>query len=166
MAVNIYIQFTFGGTQIVGGPNTIQTIGGMNVSNHIEAFSLYHEVSAPMSVDGRATGSRREHQPITIVKAQDRASPLFLSALDRNDVVEATIRYFGINPANGETVLFQQQTLTGGRIASIRTEMLNNLYPDSANLPVLERVSISYATLITTNVVFGTESQISWSTPV
>ena len=159
MALNIYIAFKFNGTDILGSP-TIQQVGGEDVSEHVEVFSLYHEIG----IEGDRTSSRLVHQPITIVKPQDRASPLFLTACDQNAAVEATIKYFAPQPGSSQGVKVQEQTLTGGRIVSVRTEMLNNRYPENASLPVLERISISYAQLITTNLLFNSQSQLNVNT--
>ncbi len=159
MAQNIYIQFRFNQSDIVGGPNYFATVGGVDVSQHVEAFSLYHEMA--IVGDGRTSG-RAVHQPVTIVKRQDRASPHFLTALDNNHQVEAIIRFFGPDPGAPQNFAEHYRLeLLGGRITSVRTEMLNNRYAENVPLPVMERISISYATLTSTNLLYNTEAQIS-----
>ncbi|NOX52572.1 MAG: type VI secretion system tube protein Hcp [Gammaproteobacteria bacterium] len=160
MALNIYIQFTFNGSPIAGEPRLL-SLGDVDVSEHVEAVAFYQELSMQT---GRGSGILTGNlvtNPLTIVKVPDRTTPMFLHALANAHSVNATIKFFKVSRQGGP-LLQQVTTTTNGRISAFRSEMLNSLFSESAATPMLERISFTYQTLHTENVITGTESEILW----
>jgi len=152
-ALNIYVALTLGGT-VLNGDVSMATLGGVDVSaGHLECtamvFERYTSTADP-------TTPKMIHGPITLRKRIDKASPLLQAAMDQNQVIVGTIKIFDVNPDSGETRHRFSYTLSQGRCISIRQYVPDNLSADTANLPPLEEVVLTYATILFEDLVAGT----------
>lgn len=109
----------------------------------IEVFGFNHEVNIQLdSTTGTRTG-RREHQLMTFVKAIDKSSPLLIDALIKNRTFNVMIRFYRPS-ASGQEQNYYTIELTGARVISVKTVMLNNEESAYTSLPVMEEVSLTY----------------------
>lgn len=147
MALNTYLFLKANGEDIQGDPRR-QSMGPENVANSIEAMAFYHEV-AIVALDSGASrsSSARNHGPISFVKRIDRSTPVLLDALKNNKSIDGVIKFFRMSSDEGVTEKHYEITITDGRVMSVRTEMMNNNFPEGADVPVMERVSIQYNTI-------------------
>ena len=138
-AMNAYAELTIDGVPLVGYSSRVE-MGGMDVSNNIECYAVNWE-----SYLGD-TGALM-HTPIKIIKRIDKATPLLVGAMDNNQTVEGTIRFFAPDPDSGAVVHVFSFLITGGRIAGVRTWQTNTLDTAVSNWPLTEEISIRYAQL-------------------
>jgi len=149
-ALNAYLELQLNGTAIAGD-TTVVSMGGVDVSDHIECIAFNHEVFVT------GTSSRRTHGPIKIVKRVDKSSPLLYMGFGQNQSAELTFRFFRLNPDEGTTEHYYTITLQNARIAGIRHWFPNTTDPAGANLPQMEEVSFIYQTITITHEIGGTE---------
>ena len=149
MAMNTYLFLEADGNAIQGDP-LVQSVGGLEVEDSIEAMAFYHEVAtateSTTSSTARTSG-RSSHGPISFVKRIDRSTPILLDAWANNRRIDGVIKFFRNNSDSGIVEKHYEITITNGRITSDRTEMMNNNFQEGAAVPVLERVSITYETI-------------------
>jgi len=165
MALQAYIQLKADGSDIYG-ETTVESIGGVDVVNSIEAVAFFHELTQSTTDGARRASGHMQAGPITFVKAQDKSSPLLMYAMTQNHGIEGTVKLFSQNPDYGSTQHYHTFYFNNGRIISFRTEMLNGLFPENGSVPVLERVSISYGLLRSTNEIHSTETEFNWQQAV
>ena len=153
-ALNTYVAMTLNGEAITGEV-TLATIGGVDVSaNHLECTAINHEIF------GGDTG-KLGHTPFKMIKRVDKASPLLYRALDNNETVTATIKYFNNDPDSGVTKHFFSAVLTGGRVSAIRQWIPNSLDPTGAFFPPMEEISITYQSIEFVNIGNGAAHTIT-----
>lgn len=152
MALNSYLILERDGNPIPGGVTINQH------SNKIEVYSFYHDVGSPVGSTGLPTG-KRIHGPLTIVKAVDRASAPMLGAMIMNQVFSKFALEFYRPISSGEEQLYWAVELVNSRISGVRTEMLNNKYPENMVHQVYERVTFAYTQIIWTYVDGGLTAQ-------
>ena len=103
---------------VVRGSSTRKE-GDLDFSKGMECHGFNYEVTSQHNVgSGDATGLR-QHQPITIVREVDKASPLLWSALQTNELVKAATIQFPKISSNGKPVLYQKIELTNALISKI-----------------------------------------------
>lgn len=109
----------------------------------IEVFGFNHEVNLSLDSTTSTRIGRREHQPMTFVKAIDKSSPLLMDALVKNRTFNATIRFYRPSSTGLEEHYYTIQ-LTQARVVSVKTVMLNNEEDAYTSFPVMEEVSLIY----------------------
>lgn len=154
MALNAYLNLQVDGQDVIG-LSSVTNVGGMDVSNAIEAHSFYNEIS----VAGRSS-TGIIHGAITFVKRPDNASIHLHRALDQGMVISGNIIFFKPG-STGQQIVDHIWTIGGGRMVGIRTEMLNNIFPENNVAPVMERVSIGYNSLHIIDNITGAEFEYS-----
>jgi len=161
MALNAYLRLT-GETQgeIKGGV----TQAGREDS--ILVIGMSHSVNSPRdAASGQPTG-KRQHKPITLTKPIDRASPLLAHALVNNENITSFTLRFWEPSRSGQEVQFYTIQLENATVSDIRTEMLNNKYPENMQHEVREHVSFTYQKIIWTFEKGGITAEDDWETPV
>lgn len=109
----------------------------------IDVYGFSHEVVSPRdAATGLPTG-KRQHRPISITKRIDKSSPLLMQALVTNESLTVVLRTFVTADDGSDQAAFEIE-LTNASISSIRTEQLNNKYPDNLDHEVREHVSFTY----------------------
>lgn len=156
-ALNAYAELTIDGTPLDGYSSVI-VMGGTDVSNNLECFAVNWE----SYLDDAA---RVMHTPIKIIKRIDKATPLLVQALDQNQTVAGTIRFFSNDPNSGAVIHLFSLIITGGKIAGVRTWQTNTLDSAVTNWPFTEEVSIRYATLTFVAEQAGKEYELSATAP-
>jgi len=129
----------------------------------IQAFD--HEVYIPRDPQtGYATG-KRVHNPLTIVKAYDKASPKLYQALVTGEQMKnVEIKWYRIDSKGSEEHYFTTK-LEGAIIVSVKPTMPNVLQPSSDPFTHMEGVSFTYRRVTWTWVPDGIEAQDDWAVP-
>lgn len=116
----------------------------------VEEYS--HGVSVPEGTTGRTRG-QREHEPFTIRKRIDAATPLLYQALARSETIPTvTLRIPMSRAAQGPTMTI---TLTAARIIAIEASASGNALPT-------EEVSFNYEKIKWESSEGGTSFEDNW----
>jgi type VI secretion system secreted protein Hcp len=160
MAQTVHLFLKANGSDIKGE----STQASMGRADSIECVSFNSGVtSARESASNLATG-RRQHEPITIRKRIDKASPLLAKALVENQQVEGAFKFYRPNPTgDGTTEQFFTVAIKGGRVFSQKLLILNTLDPQQASEPPLEEVGFVFHTINWTYTNGGIEHEDNWA---
>ena len=141
MALNAYMTLT--------GETQGEIKGGVTQAGREDSIAVYavdHLVHAPLGVNGLPSGSR-EHSPLVITKEVDKSSPLLINALVTNEnITDLALRFWQPSPV-GVEVQFYTIVLANASIVGLKTEMLNNKYPENMQHREREKVSFTYQTI-------------------
>jgi type VI secretion system secreted protein Hcp len=125
--------------------------GGVNAI--IEGYS--HGVAIPQGGASTRQRGQRVHQPFTVRKRVDAATPLLYQALANSETIPAvTIRIPTTNAASGPTMTI---TLTEARIISIQAGSIGGEL-------AMEDVSFNFSKIKWTHSEAGTEYEDNWQT--
>jgi len=126
---------------------------GGGVSAIIESYN--HGVAIPQGGTSSRQRGRRVHEPFTVRKRVDAATPLLYQALANSETIPAvTIRIPTTNGAAGPTMTI---TLTEARIISIQAG-------STGGELAMEEVSFNFAKIKWTHSEAGTEFEDNWQT--
>lgn len=112
------------------------------------------------AASGLATG-RRQHQPITVVKEWDAASPQFLQALVTNEVLSSVALSLTSAPANGVPSSTFQITLTNAHVVSV-LQTVSQVGGVTTNT---ETIQLVYEKILEEDSTAGISATDDWSTP-
>jgi len=159
MAETVHLFLKANGTDIQG--QSSQTSLGRE--NSIECVHFSASVkTARETGSGLATG-RRQHEPLTILKRIDKATPLIAKALCENAAIEGIFKFFRPNPTgDGTTEQFYTIKITKGRISSQRQWVPDTINPASSNMPPMEEVSFVFHSIEWTYTDGGVTHQDTW----
>ena len=108
----------------------------------IMVIGFDHTVVSPRdAASGLATG-HRQHQPVVITKEIDAASPDLWRAMVHNENLSTFRLEFYRPSSSGMENHFYSIELFNAQISTIKTEMLNNKYPE--NMTHLEREKVAF----------------------
>ena len=137
----------------------------------IMVIAVSHEIVSPRDpASGLPTG-KRQHKPLVITKELDKSSPLLQSVLTQNENLPTwTLEFWTpqLSAAQGVGAEKQHYTieLANANIASIRSEMLNNKYPENMQHSEREHVAFTYQKITWTWVDGGITAEDDWEAPV
>jgi type VI secretion system secreted protein Hcp len=160
MALNCYMRLT-GETQ--GEIKGSVTQSGREDSIMIIGFA--HEVVSPRDAASGLPTGKRQHKPITVTKEIDKSTPLLMNVLTYNEnVKDWELRFWQPSPS-GKEVQFYTIQLVNASVAGIRSEMLNNKYPENMQHKEREHISFCYQKVIWTFEDGGITAEDDWETP-
>lgn len=160
MALNAYLRLK-GTTQ--GDIKGSVTQRGREDTIMVIAYS--HEVVSPRdSASGLPTG-KRQHKPLVITKEIDKSTPLLFNALVTNEQITDWKLEFWQPSASGKEQQHYKIELVNASIAGIRSEMLNNKYPENMQHKEREHVEFCYQKIIWTWVDGGITAEDDWEAP-
>jgi type VI secretion system secreted protein Hcp len=160
MALNAYLTLT-GETQ--GKVNGSCTQAGRE--DMMEIYGFNHEVLSPRDAASGLPTGKRQHKPIVITKAIDKATPLLMTILTNNEIINTWKIDFYRPSRAGNEELYYNIELVNANICSIRPEQLNNKYPDNMNHELREHVAFTYQKIIWTWEDGGITAEDDWETP-
>lgn len=161
MALNCYMRLT-GETQ--GEIKGSVTQAGREDSIMVIGFT--HQVKSPRDAASGLPTGKRQHMPLTITKEIDKATPLLMNVLVNNENISNWELRFWQPSKAGKEVQFYTIQLERASIAGIRSEMLNNKYPENMQHKEREHVSFCYQKVIWTFEDGGITSEDDWESPV
>jgi type VI secretion system secreted protein Hcp len=161
MALNAYLD-AVGETQ--GKINGSVTQAGREDKMEIYGFS--HEVISPRDAASGLPTGKRQHKPVSVTKPIDKATPLLMNVLTNNENITEWRLDFWRPSKSGKEFQFYSIELVNASIAGIRSEMLNNKYPENMKHEVREHVSFCYQKIIWTWQDGGITAEDDWEAPV
>jgi type VI secretion system secreted protein Hcp len=131
----------------------------------MEIFGWSHEVVSPRDAASGLPTGKRQHKPLTVSKAIDKATPLTTAILCGNENIPTwQLKCYRPQPGAGEQHYYTID-LTNANISGIRSEMLNNKYPENMNHEIREHISFTYMKIAWTWEDGGVSADDSWETP-
>lgn len=123
---------------------------------------LAHEVRIPRDRQNGSATSSRVHEPMTVTKTVDKASPKLYQMLTTGEELKSVeVKWYRIDPAGREEHYFTTK-LEGAVIVSVKPSLPNCLDPQFENLSHMEDVSFTYRKAIWTWVPDGIEAEDDW----
>jgi type VI secretion system secreted protein Hcp len=133
--------------------------------NTILCQALNHEVYIPTDPQtGQPTG-KRVHNPLTVTKVFDKASPLLFQALTSGETMNEVKMEFYRTDAGGKEQLYFSIKLENAIIVSIKPWIPNTLDPTRQSFTHMEDVSFTYSKILWNCVTDKTEAQDEWKVP-
>ena len=161
MALNAYMRLT-GETQ--GEIKGSVTQAGREDS--IMVIGINHAVVSPRDAASGMASGKRQHKPLTVVKELDKSTPILANVLYNNENITAwELRFWQPSPS-GQEVQHYTIELVNATISEIRTEMLNNKYPENMQHREREHISFTYQKIIQTWEDGGITCEDDWETPI
>lgn len=133
--------------------------------NTILCQAFNHEVRIPRDPQSGLPTGKRVHEPLTVTKVYDKASPKLYQALCSGErFSNVTLKWYRIDPSGLEEHYFTIK-LENAIIVSMRPWTPNCLDPATESLQHMEDVSFTYEKIIWTWEPDGIESEDSWLMP-
>ncbi len=123
----------------------------------MEILSYSHEIASPRDAASGLPTGKRQHKPFTIVKHVDKATPLLMQALTRNETLTDVVIAVDRPGSAG----YFEYTLENASISSWSTS--SSAHTDTQEL---ETISFTYQRIEVTFVNGGITAEDDWSTPV
>jgi len=160
MALNSYMTLT-GATQGEIKGSTTQA----GREDQIEIYGWSHEIVSPRDAASGLPTGKRQHKPITITKAIDRATPALMTALASGEAItELVLRAWRPSKTGAEEQYYTIK-LTDAAIAGIRQEQLNNKYPENMQHQIREHITFTYKQITWTWMEGGLTAEDDWEQP-
>jgi len=122
----------------------------------------HHSVLIPHDPQSGGPTGQRVHQPFTIVKAVDLASPLLYNALVSGERMKSwRLDFYRIDPTGVEE-LYYRIAMEEALITSITAYMPNCLDPKTESFPHMEEVSFTYRRIMWEHVIGTRLSEDDW----
>jgi type VI secretion system secreted protein Hcp len=159
MAQTVHLTLTVNGKKIEGE----STQSSLGREGTIECISYEQAVKTAREEGTNTVTGRRQHQPISIVKRIDKASPLLMKALTNNEKVEAAFRFYRPNPSgDGTTEQFYTVQLKDANVSAVRQYVPDTIDKQTGGLPPLEQVSFVFKEIIWRFEKGGVEHPDKW----
>jgi type VI secretion system secreted protein Hcp len=159
MAETVHLSLKANGVDVKG--DSTQT--SLEREDTIECVYYEQSATSPREPSTGLAVGRRQYAPLLIRKRIDRSSPLLAKAFIKNEVIEGTFKFFRPSPAgDGTTEQFYTVHISQGRIVSIRQYVPDTLTPQSATLPPLEEVSLTFRIISWTYTQGGVTADDTW----
>jgi type VI secretion system secreted protein Hcp len=134
-----------------------------NDKDSIPVLAYGYDVVSPRDAGTGLPTGKRQHRPVTFVKAWGAATPQIFQALVTNEALTtAVFDFYRVDP-QGKTFLFERVTLTNASISDQRQ------YTETAAagaLNTLEQVSLTFQKITLENNDGKTSASDDWSSPV
>jgi type VI secretion system secreted protein Hcp len=161
MALNAYLDMT-GETQ--GKVKGSCTQAGREDSMEIYAWS--HKVESPRDAASGLPTGKRQHNAFVVTKATDKSTPVLYDMLTNNENI-TTWRLDCWRPSRaGKEEQFYSVELVNASVADIRSEQLNNKYPENMKHEAREHVQFVYQKVTWTWQDGGIMAEDDWETPI
>jgi type VI secretion system secreted protein Hcp len=131
----------------------------------MEIYGWSHEVISPRDAASGLPTGKRQHKPVTITKAIDKATPLLMNVLVNNENLKTWKLEMWRPSKAGKEEQFYTIELLNGNISGIRAEQLNNKYPENMGHEVREHISYTYQKITWTWKDGGVTAEDDWETP-
>ena len=160
MALNSYLRLT--------GETQGEIKGGCDIATHedsLEVIGWSHEVISPRDAASGLPTGKRQHKPYVVTKEIDKASPLLANVIVGNEnITDWKLELWRTNSAGAEEHYYTIE-LVNANIAGIRSESLNNKYPDNMAHMAREHASFTYQKITWTYEDGGITGYDDWKTP-
>lgn len=168
MSQPCYVAIT-GATQgnISQNAFTADSVGNIYQEGHAnELFcqSLTMHVTIPRDPQSGAPTGQRVHQPATLVKYVDRASPLLLASITSGEILQITANFFRTSTA-GKQENYYQLVFTDALLVDLRQHTPVALDPANGPYRDMEELMFTYRMVEATHKIAGTSGADDWRNP-
>lgn len=118
MAYQFYLELQFKSQGKVKGQSTTKGHSSA-VSKGLQCHAFEYAVAAQYDASAGQTSGKRQHNPVTIVREVDSASPLLFHACVTNEVFQSAKLSFVKPDSGGKETVFHTVELTNGTISKI-----------------------------------------------
>jgi type VI secretion system secreted protein Hcp len=133
---------------------------GVGAAGKIKGLAFHYEVASPRdSASGQASG-KRQHSPVSFVKAWGAASPQLFQAAVTNEVLDSVLFEFVETTPDGKEAVFQTVKLANAFVASIKLDA--KAAPGGHELQDVEEVSIVFQSIEMENLTGKTAAADNW----
>ncbi len=131
----------------------------------IMVIGFSHEIVSPRDAASGLPTGKRQHKPLVITKEVDKATPLLFSILTNNEnISNFKLDFYQPSKQGAEKQHYTIQ-LFNANIASVRSEMLNNKYPENMQHEGREHWAFTYQKITWTWQDGGVSADDDWETP-
>jgi type VI secretion system secreted protein Hcp len=161
MAQTVHLKLKILGQDIQGE----STISSLERANTIECTRWTWGCRSPREGASAQITGRRQHQPVTIQKRVDKASPILFKALCRNEKVdEATFMFFEPDRAgSGNETKYMTVQLTDAYISSVSVVSDDATRSQAEQPCAMEEVQFVFKNITMTYENGGVTDTDSWS---
>jgi len=161
MALNAYMRLT---GEVQGEIKGSVTQAGREDS--IMVIGCSHSVKSPRDAASGLPTGKRQHKPFIVTKELDKSTPLLYNVLTNNENIPSLEIQFWRPSRTGKEFHFFSVELVNANVAGIRSEMLNNRYPENMQHKEREHISFTYQKITQRFEDGGIMSEDDWETPV
>lgn len=150
MANSIYLTITGNKQGLISkGCSTYESIGNKYQNNHKDEIFIY---STSFDITRQQNLS---HSPFIMIKGDDKSTPLFISSISNNELIECEFNYYRVDN-HGMLSLYKKIKLTKASIIGI-----SNHHPSSLNhndMQPYETISLRYESLTCSHITANTSA--------
>lgn len=162
MSVRVYCFLKAAGNDIAG-ESTVESIGGVDVSQAIECEEYQEGVQAAQDKASRRPTGTRVYDPIVVAKWVDKASPLLAKALTNTEPVEAEFFFFRPSKEDAQQEHFFTTKIEDARISELKRFLPTGSEDVSrAGKPPMEKISMVFSKITWSHVPGSTEHSDDW----
>jgi type VI secretion system secreted protein Hcp len=159
MAQTVHLFLKANGEDIQGESTQISE----GRENSIECTHFETETDTSREVQSGLSTGRRQHKPLVIRKAIDKATPLLAKALCKSAKIEGEFKFYRPNPSgDGTTQHFYTVKITNGRVATQKMFSEWTRPGDPHASPPQEEVQFVFQTITWRYEPGGVEHEDSW----
>jgi type VI secretion system secreted protein Hcp len=168
MSQPLYLKVE-GATQgnISQGAFTADSVGNVYQEGHEDEIfcqALDYHVTIPRDPQSGAPTGQRIHQPATLVKYVDKASPLLLGAVTSGEILQIEASFFRTSTA-GKQEKYYTLKFTDVLLVDLNQYTPEALDPKNGPYRDMESIQFTYRKIEATHEVAGTSGSDDWRAP-
>jgi len=154
---------------ITEGAYTLESVGQGFVEGHENEMivqAVKHEVVVPTDPQTGQPSGQRQHKPLVLTVALNKAVPLLYNALASGEgLSEVTLKWYRTS-ADGKQEHYFTTSLEDAVVVNIALDMPNSQDPNLASFTQLVDIYFSYRKINWEHTVAGTSGADDWRKPV
>ena len=168
MSMPAYVTIkTTTGTNLTAGAGGEESLGNAVQSDHADesiVYAVMANVTIPRDpLTGQPSGLRR-HEPTTLTKVFDKASPQLWTALCEGTPLEITLKFYRVAKGGG-IEQYYTITWTNAILVDGKGYLPNALDKDNGQFGNMEDWSFTYSKVVWNHVAAKVEGSDDWSAP-
>lgn len=168
MSQPCYVSVT-GSTQgnISKGAFTADSVGNVYQEGHEDELfcqSLTYHVTIPRDPQSGAPTGQRVHQPASLIKYVDKASPLLLGSITSGETLQLTANFYRTSTA-GKQEKYYTIKFTDVLLVDFKQYTPVALVPENGPYRDMEEIFFTYRKIEATHDVAGTSGSDDWRSP-
>jgi type VI secretion system secreted protein Hcp len=133
-----------------------------NEKDKIPVLDFGYEVISPRDPTSGLPSGKRQHRPVTFVKAWGAATPQIFAALVNNETLKTVLFEFTRVDQTGKEAVFQTVALVNASVSGLKEYTEANARGGSDDLDL---VSLTFQRITITNNDGGTTATDDWTAP-
>lgn len=132
----------------------------------VEIFDMKHQLHSPTDIASGAATGKRQHMPLEVICAIDKATPLFYGACATNETLpEVKFSFFRVDQTGTEGEYYTI-VLTNARVVDVSLDVPNSRDTDNEQFPHMIKYAFVYQAITWTWADGGIEAQDDWKAPL